>query len=202
MTNPIHQAWALFEEGKLEQAEQLYRQQLEANPKHEAALHGLGYVLAEQKRFEEAEGCYLELLNLARHRNDPIASHRAIHQLGMVQRIAGRYEEALVSFQTEAEIMLNEPLAISANAYEQGYIHLKLGDYAEAEGWMEKAVQNALASGDKIALGCALRGTGELFLAMGILRDAQGFLEQAKAAFLEGNDPKGAADVEGLLESI
>ena len=198
----LQNAWQLFEDGDLAQAERLYRQVLAVQPKQTMALHGLGYVLAGLGQFDQAESCYLELLHLARHNNDEVAAHRAMHQLGMVQRMAGRYEEALISLQTEAEIMPSDTLAQSANAYEQGNVNLKMGNYTEAEPLMEQALQYALSSGDKTALACALRGTGELYLAMGLLREAQGFLEQAKQTFLEAGDRKGAGELEALLDSI
>ena len=101
--DPVARAWALMEEGRFKEVEAL----LQGEPSPEARF-ALGYALAFQGRHAEALALYRGLY-------EETGSHRAVHQVGMVRRMAGRLEEALAVFAEEARLLPPDPLARSTN---------------------------------------------------------------------------------------
>lgn len=82
-----------MEEGRFKEVEAL----LQGEPSPEARF-ALGYALAFQGRHAEALALYRGLY-------EETGSHRAVHQVGMVLRMAGRLEEALAVFEEEARLL-------------------------------------------------------------------------------------------------
>ena len=120
--DPVARAWALMEEGRFKEVEAL----LQGEPSPEARF-ALGYALAFQGRHAEALALYRGLY-------EETGSHRAVHQVGMVLRMAGRLEEALAVFEEEARLLPPDPLARSTNLYERGYTWLLLGEEEALKG--------------------------------------------------------------------
>jgi Flp pilus assembly protein TadD len=197
--NLIQTAWAAFESEDFERAEREFRRARLEPALARQARHGLVYVFARTGRFEEARAeCHLLQLEAQSH-NDKSSEYVALHQLGMVERMAGQFETALEVFGKEQQIIAsleNPPLAVSANAYEQGIICGKLERYAEARQWLGVALEQAQLSGDPIAEACAYRGLGEV-AANPTMRKAM--LMQSLAAFERGGDALGAAEIKDLL---
>ncbi len=198
--NPLAMAWQAFELEEFARAEQLFRKaRLEPVLAADARM-GLVYVFARTGRFDEArDECGLLRLE-AQSTGNLAAEYVALHQLGMVERMAENFVIALEIFAAEAKIILqleNPPLAVSANAYEQGMICGKLGQLEEARTWLGVALEQAQLSGDAIAEACAFRGLGEL-AANPTMRKAM--LLQSLAAFERGEDPYGVAEIQDLLE--
>lgn len=197
----LRSAWAAFEAQNFERAEREFRRaRLEPNTATEAR-HGLVYVFARTGRFDEARS-ECDLLRLEAQSNNDLASqYAALHQRGMIERMAEQYDTALEVFALERQIIAkleNPPLAVSANAYEEGIIRGKLEQYAEARDWLGVALEQAQLCGDAIAEACAYRGLGEM-AANPTMRKAM--LLQSKAAFERGGDALGAAEIGDLLES-
>jgi Flp pilus assembly protein TadD len=197
--NLIQTAWAAFESEDFDRAEHEFRRaRLEPGLAAEAR-HGLVYVFARTGRFEEARAeCHLLQLE-AQSQNNKSSEYVALHQLGMVERMAGQLETALGVFQKEQrmiQLLENPPLAVSANAYEQGIIYGKLERFDEARQWLLVSLEQAQLSGDPIAEACAYRGLGEV-AANPTMRKAM--LMQSLAAFQRGGDAIGAAEIEDLL---
>jgi tetratricopeptide (TPR) repeat protein len=197
--NLIQAAWAAFEAEQFAQAERDFRRARLEPGLAAQARHGLVYVFARTGRFEEARAeCHLLQLE-AQSRNDKSSEYVALHQLGMVERMAGQLHTALEVFGKERaiiQLLENPPLAVSANAYEQGIICGKLERYAQAREWLALSLEQAQLAGDPIAEACAYRGLGEV-AANAVMRKAM--LMQSFAAFERGGDALGAAEIEELL---
>jgi tetratricopeptide (TPR) repeat protein len=198
--NRIATAWAAFESENFTRAEQEFRKARLEPSTATQARHGLVYVFARTGRFDDARS-ECDLLRLeAQSQSDLESEYVALHQLGMVERMAEDYLTALNIFMQEAKMIAqlgNPPLAVSANAYEQGIIYGKLEQLSEARQWLGVALEQAQLSGDPIAEACAYRSLGEM-AANPTMKKAM--LLQSKAAFERGNDALGAAEIDDLLE--
>ncbi len=140
------------------------------------------------------QGRYKEALALYRALFRETQNPRALHQVGMVLRMAGRLEEALGVFQEEAGLLPEDPLARSANHYEQGYVLLLLGEREESRQHLEAALALAQRVGDAMAEAVAHRGLMEWHL-----EAARAHRREALRLFQEAQDPKGAEEVERLF---
>lgn len=158
-------AWAAFEAQDYALAEQ-QAQALLAHPATASrARFVLGYVYAFTDRFDEARASFQALRQHAQKSGDPTAEHRALHQVGMVERMAGNWDAARRCFLEERELLASlpeDPLAASANAYEVATVALHFGDLAGARQEYEKSLVYAQQSGDRVAIACAFRGLGDL----------------------------------------
>ncbi|WOV83658.1 tetratricopeptide repeat protein [Sporosarcina jeotgali] len=203
----LTRAFELFDEGRLLEAEALYKDCLQSleksSAKYKTALHGLGFVHASQKEYNKARKVYKELREIARENSDIQEEHIAIHQLGMVERMAGNFIEAQALFDEELKLLEDcKPdfhLGFAANFYEQGFIMLKRHRLEEAEALMTSSLENSKLSEDAICLGCAYRGLGEVFLAKHKNEEAKLYFLKSKKAFEKGNDEAGVNDVCSLL---
>jgi tetratricopeptide (TPR) repeat protein len=200
MKSGVTLGWMAFEAEDYTEAEREFRRARLEPSSANAARHGLVYVFAKTGRFDEARA-ECELLQLeAQATQNPEAEYIALHQLGMVERMAEKYITALEVFAREAEIITklgHPPLAVSANAYEQGIIRAKLGRLEEARDWLRAALEAAQLAGDAIAEACAYRGLGEV-AANDTMRLA--LLRQSLEAFQRGGDQIGASEIKAMLE--
>lgn len=100
--NPLETAWAAFEAEDFTRAERDFRRARLEPSLAAAARYGLVYVFARTGRFEEARSeCHLLQLE-AQSQNNPSSEYVALHQLGMVERMAGQLQTALQIFQKRA----------------------------------------------------------------------------------------------------
>lgn len=204
----INQAFELFDKGYLVEAEELYNECLSKisdthSNEYTQVLHGLGYVKAALSKYDEARSHYKELINIALSNDEEMNHCVAVHQLGMVERMAERYDEELKFFQLEAELLkkykIESPLNWSANLYEQGYINLKMENLELAEQLMAESLQFARQSEDDISLGCAYRGYGEIYQAKGDVLSAKESFQKAKEAFKRANDHIAVQEIDRWL---
>jgi len=164
----LEEAWTLFTEDRYAEAEQAFRQLIQDEFWSEAecdqARFGLGYALAFSDQFSEARELYLQLRHKASCQGDGGAEHRALHQLGMVERMAGDWLAAQHCFEEEAQLIqaLGAPdLSVAINAYEQGWVALHLNQMERSRLWLGRSLEHARKTADHVAVGCALRGLGD-----------------------------------------
>lgn len=199
----LNRAFSLFDTGDLDAAEAMYTNLLsqQALTAEETAqcLMGFGYVLCARRAFEKAAEIYERLLFMAASEED---KHIAYHQLAMVKRESGAYPEALKLIGAERTILNTsfpyDALKRAVNAYEEGYLRFKTGDFSQAEEWLKKSLLLAAQTDDFVAQACAHRGLGELFYTRGQVMEAQSFFAMAKRLFLEAGDDRGAAGIEDI----
>lgn len=206
----LNLAFELFESKQLIAAEEIYHEcinTLDENTKNYAvALHWLGYVKSELKKYDEARSIYIRLREIAKSDSNLQDELIAIHQLGMVERMAENYDIATELFDKELKLLMNNYpdlyVGFAANYYEQGYILLKKNNLIEAVKLMNQSLQYSEQSNDLISLGCSLRGLGEIFVAKDEIERAKGYFEQSILSFKEADELVGVDEVKRMLDEI
>lgn len=197
-------AFEAFEREEWEEAERLYREQLNPNDpeQEEAAMHMLAFTLAMKGEFGKATILYEELLRRAETQRNDKSSAIAMHQLGMTYRLEG--DTALARSWLEREhSLLRERLpedhgGHSANAYEFGEAALIDGNLEEALEAFRLALREGKKAADDLCIACAWRGIGQA--SARFWHDPKPAYEQSIAAFQRAGDAKGEAEVRRLLD--
>jgi predicted O-linked N-acetylglucosamine transferase (SPINDLY family) len=163
----IDEALALAEQhyqaGQLAEAEQVCRQILQTGPAHPRALHLLGLLAGQARRWDEAIASYQEALRL---RPDFAEVHNSLGRLLFEQ---GRPAEALPSFQEAVHLCPDFP---EAHANLGDAFHL-LGRWQEAEASYRTALRlrpNSLPAHNN--LGALLTAQGQFAQSEALFRDA------------------------------
>jgi tetratricopeptide (TPR) repeat protein len=148
LARDFREALSLQRQGRLPEAEGLYRAVLQRDPDHVRALFNLGLVRVRQGGLDDAIGLFGEAL---RRRPDFAEAHNAI---GIALRLANRHEEALGYYAQAlaikpdyAEVENNIGLALQARgrwaeaiAHYESAVAIK-PDYAEAENNLGAALR-------------------------------------------------------------
>lgn len=204
-------AFQAFDEDRLDEAEALYHQCLVLVPDHDSddyrhTIHMIAFVKSHQGDYAEATRLYTELRDSAHQRGDHIAEAVALHQLGMVERLAARYPAALDYLTQERQLLQahfpQHWMHFSANSYEHGYIAFLMGDLPLAEDWMRRALAEAEQAADPVCRGCAQRGLGEISAGSGDFHAARQHFTASAAAFRAAGNEHGAAQVEALRAGL
>ncbi|GGE36385.1 hypothetical protein [Streptococcus himalayensis] len=198
----IEQAWQAFVEGKLVEAKDLLSK-LNEDTASSRSLRA--YLALEEQHYQQAMKLYeqnrIEAL-LAKNQEE---LHVALHQQAMVAREMDRLEEALDLIAQEAEIIRqhfsDDALRLAVNAYEQGYLRLKLHQTSEGLVYMKKSLSWALETDDLIAQACAYRGLGELYQELGASEESHLSFEQSLSLFCQAGDHLGAEEIEKMLKN-
>lgn len=161
---------------------------------------GIIYVASYLEKYEEARAYAKQLLEMAR---DEEAKHIALHQTGMVERMAGDYQCAMDLFLQEAEVIaeafLSDDLRVAANLYEQAYCKMKMAELLYAMEMMQRALKHAIKSGDEMCIGCAYRGLGEIMRAIGSEKEASEYFEHAIEAFEKAGDIIAVEEIKAMM---
>ncbi|MGZ3273075.1 MAG: tetratricopeptide repeat protein [Caulobacteraceae bacterium] len=146
-------AQALHQAGRLAEAQALYEQVLQADPRHADALHLLGYLWFQKGDAARALGLIGRAVDL-QPKNPGFRYNR-----GLIQQQAGRLEEAAADFRQVAALQPADP-----GAWESlGETLLALGRAAEALHAYDKSIALQPASPELHSnRGVALRGLGRL----------------------------------------
>lgn len=193
--------WAAIDEARYTEAERLLgadRELLAAR----AGQMALGYLYAHTRRFDEARGVYANLRQL--HAGDQW-EHIAVHQQGVVERLAGEYPAALALFEQERALIAalgDRPHKQSVNAYELGIVRLAMGQLPEARAELERSLESAGRQDDPEAMGCAERGLGDLSAAEGHHQVARLHYQRARQAFEDAEDAPAVREVEARLAGL
>ncbi|MFC4712057.1 tetratricopeptide repeat protein [Planococcus dechangensis] len=205
----LDDAFDLFDKGEFQQAEKIYLSCLNSIPdktstSYKAALNGLGYVKSFQGQFGKATAYYQELLEISKKQFNLKEEAMALHQLGMVERMAGNYQRALDFFTSESEIWTRHfpdfYVGFAANFYERGSIAIKEKKYTEATVLLNQSLEYAVLSKSLVAQGCAYRGMGELGVATSKFDEAKNAFHKAISVFKEAEDRIAVEEIQSLLE--
>lgn len=158
-----------------------------------------GYALVAEEKWQEARDMYNTYLQYAREKEDKSHIHKAYHQLAMVERLSGRYSEALEYIKLEKAVIdkafSDDPLIRSVNRYEYAYLMYLKGEICVAEEEMQKALEEARSGDDLIAVACCYRGLGEILQAKSVK-----FFQNSKRYFEKAGDLIGAEEIEAILK--
>ena len=127
----IQQAITAHQEGKFEEAEQLYRSVLKNEPTNFVVRNNLGVLLRSLGKFDEAEASYKKAIEL---KPDYIDAH---NNLGNVLKELGKFDEAEASYKKAIEL---KPDYIEANN-NLGVLQLSLSKLNDAEASYKKAIE-------------------------------------------------------------
>jgi predicted O-linked N-acetylglucosamine transferase (SPINDLY family) len=106
----VARAVALHQAGRLGEAEALYRQVLEVEPRHAAALTMLGTLHAQRRNPAEAERLFGMSLEA-----DPFQAG-ALYNRGIVLAELKRFEEALASYERALALKPDDPVILNSRA--------------------------------------------------------------------------------------
>lgn len=203
----LEQAFALFDQGKLQQAREQY-QALEGRlsslsiDQQRAVFMGLTYVESADGQFDRALSFAKRLLNMA---EGFVHTHTALHQLAMVYRMQGDFPLALELLSKERQLIAehgNDALLLAVNGYETGYIALLLGKLELARTRLLQALENAQSAGDAMTLGCVYRALGQAASAQDKPREAAQLYRQSLLAFQDTGDEMAMKEVTSLLHAL
>ena len=198
-------AWEKFESGDYKGAEALYLACLQQTgsadaERYSAVLMGLVYTESFLEKYDEARRYGRRLLQEAKNAAD---QHVALHQLGMVERMAGNLPEAMRLFLEEERVICasfpDDDLRLAANLYEQAYVVFKRGELSKAEGVMRASLDRAAAAKDEMCMGCSFRGLGEILKAAGRADEAGACFGKAIAAFTKAGDGIAVEEIRNML---
>ena len=207
MQEKVAKAWQLFDSGAIDAAEMLYldcyRHASSSNhDTYTSVLMGLVYVESFLEKDDEARKYAEILVSIA---NSDEERHVAIHQYGMIERMAGNYSNAKTLFQQEMELICktfaDNDLILSANLYEQAYVELKTGNINLAEEIMKLSLEHAVKAKDGICIGCAYRGIGEIVKIRSNALQAKKWFYKAIEAFMDAGDLIAVEEVKVLAET-
>ena len=129
-----------------------------------------------------------------------------IHQLGMIERMAADYAKASALFIEEERLISTyfpgDPLRMSANLYERGYIALRTGCYDQAEKTMRRSLDCGILAIDDMCIGCAYRGLGEIMIATGQPDAAKDYFKKALDCFTKAGDLIAIEEIKSNIRQI
>ena len=106
MTITIQQAITAHQEGKLDEAKNLYREILKTQPQNILIHNNLGVILDKSKQYDQAETSYRKALDL---KSDYVDAH---YNLGKTLSSLTRFDEAEASYRKAIELKPDYTLAI------------------------------------------------------------------------------------------
>ena len=141
------------QEGRLKEAEQLYREALKAEPKNLYAYNNLGTILQQHGKVKEAEKCFKKAIEF---KPDYAEAH---NNLGIILNNLGKFDEAETSFKKAIELKPNY-----AEAYNNlGILLYELDRFNETEENYKKAIEFKLDYAEAYYnLGVSLQEVGRL----------------------------------------
>ena len=208
MQEKIAEAWRLFDIGEFVASDEIYRECLSEVNKddydtYSSVLMGLIYTKSFQEKYDEARNYAEQLIEIVPNEEE---LHIALHQAGMVERMAGQYEKAMEMFcQEEAVIhrmFPDDDLRIAANLYEQAYVNMKMGSLDLAEQVMMSSLEHAKKAKDAMCMGCAYRGLGEIMNVSKRTELARDYYAYAIKAFEDAGDEIAVTEVLELLKKV
>lgn len=153
------------------------------------------YTLVALKNYAEAKKIWVEIFNRTK-------SHKALHQMGHVERCAGNIETELSIYVNESqEISHGDQIALGANLYELSYYNLLLGNNEKALHFFHKYELLEFEVPDLIERACFYRLKGDLFAANNI-ELAQIAYIKSLSYFKNADDDVGASEIQSRLAAI
>ena len=153
------------------------------------------YALVALKNYIEAKEIWLEIFNRTK-------SHKALHQIGYVERSAVNIEAALSIYENESKLIsTNDQIALGANLYELSFCNLLKGNSDRAIHFFQKYELLNFEEPDLIERACFYRLKGDL-LAVSDIESAKIAYIKSVEYFKDANDDIGASEVKSRLSAL
>jgi type IV pilus assembly protein PilF len=136
---------AYSQNGEPAAAEQSYRRALAIDGQYGSALHNLGWLLCQQRKFPDAQSMFQRALEAPRYR-DHVLTWLA---KGVCEVSSGAYTEAKVSLQRAFEMEPTNPIA----NFNLGKLYFKLQDFNRAQFYINRINSTAQANAESLHLG-------------------------------------------------
>lgn len=192
-------AWDAYEKGQLDLAADIWQALIQSAPDEDIRRNhelGYSYVLIARKDFAQARQMLQESYRQT-------LSTVYLHQLGIVEREAGNYTEAMQCFAQEREVLTPEnSFGLAANAHEMGMLAFKMNDPETAVQHAERCLVDARRGQDAFTEGCALRLLGDIAAAGGELEQARSHYRSAGQAFVSVPDEAAVQEVQIRLQAL
>lgn len=131
ISQALQQGWQLHQQGKVDQAERIYRQVISAAPQNADALVYLGIALFDQRKFVESAAAYRQAIKI--QPTYPIAWNN----LGNSLRMQGEIDQAEECFATALK---QQPGYLSA-LKNRGTLWVWSGEIERGLGWYEQGLE-------------------------------------------------------------
>ena len=193
--NTFEKAWANHEAGRNHESAALFEAALKsakAGRERDSLLSAYCYPLTALKCYAKARRIYTGLFRKYR-------DHKYLHQIGMVEREAGNYREALEIYKAERRMIDKaDALSLAANLYELGKNSELMGRKAQSAKYAKACVVMSMCCRDLVMKGCAFRLAGdvEAHLAPGA---ALRSYAKAEKYFKKAKDNAGVRGVRALI---
>lgn len=152
------------------------------------------YALVELKRFDEARKIWADIFN----RNK---THKALHQIGYVERSEGNLEKALEIYASERDLISSEDrTAVAANLYELTFCNFLLGNEKAALIYFSEYEQIEFDEPDLIERACFFRLKGDLL--GNKVELARVAYNESIRLFLAADDKIGAQEIRSKLQGL
>lgn len=152
------------------------------------------YALVELKRFEEARKIWTDIFN----RNK---THKALHQIGYVERSEGNFENALAIYLSEKDLITSEDkIAVAANLYELTFCNFLLGNKKAALLYFNEYEQIEFDEPDLIERACFFRLKGDI--SDNNVEIARIAYNESMRFFLAADDEIGAQEIRNKLHLL
>lgn len=207
----LQNALNAIEKGRLKQAEILLLECIDkiedqTTEPYKQTIHGLAFVKSESGNFSEAQELYFELLRMAREEGNQQEEAIALHQLGMVQRLAGNDEQALHYLKEERNIYLslgdNFHLGLAANFYEQGIIFMRNDQLQLAEQAMGSALEHGTQADDLTIVGHASDRLGDILARQDNKKEAFELYQRSLTAFQQSGNEQAVKRIGDKLDEF
>jgi tetratricopeptide (TPR) repeat protein len=142
-------------------AEDLFRRaglQVEIGRAHLARA----FLMKRQERHKEAISDLEEALRIFEDTGNETNHVRALSELGGLQRVMGRHDQAVFTLERAARMASkNQPASAAISYRELALCYVELGQPAKVRSSFKKAIQLLEASGDKYELAVTYRAWGD-----------------------------------------
>lgn len=154
-----------------------------------------GYALVELKQFNAALEIWQDIYSRTQ-------DHKALHQVGFVQRSSGNLSEALNVFSIEKSLISSSDLqAIGVNLYELTYCHFLVKNFSQAFALFNEYENLIFKEVDPVERGCFFRLKGDLYKSRDNIVAREAYLESI-VFFEMANDDISISEIQARLSEL
>ncbi|MFN3200635.1 MAG: ATP-binding protein [Bradymonadia bacterium] len=167
-------------------------------------FHKLGQAQMATSTYDEALGCFQEMLRLAWRLDDPTKGGLAYNKMGQCYRALGEYDLAVEHFETGLTLFrtVDDQRGIAMSADDMGRVHWLKGDHDEAMVLYEEGLRLRRVQGDVRSVAVSQAHLGSLYIEKGRFKEAVEILREALLGARQATDRRTEGDVLNSLAII